>query len=168
MFCERCGFKLVEGQRFCSSCGKPVGISVVPLERQGKVQRNLQVLAILWLVAGALNLIFGFGLFTVGRIVFGNILANTGLHPDGFVNFAPLVRTLLVFIGGFVIVKAILGITTGLGLLQRQTWARPLAIVMSFFELLHIPFGTALGIYTLVVLLPGEAATEYDQLAKAA
>jgi hypothetical protein len=168
MFCERCGFKLVEGQRFCSSCGKPAGISLVPLERQGKVQRNLQVLAILWLVAGALNLIFGFGLFTVGRIIFGNILANTALHSDGFNTIAPLVRTMMVFIGGFVIVKAMLGLATGLGLLQRQTWARPLAIVMSFFELLHIPFGTALGIYTLVVLLPGEAAVEYDQLAKAA
>ena len=168
MFCERCGFKLMEGQRFCSSCGKPVGISLVPLERQGKVQRNLQVLAILWLVAGALNLVIGFGLFTVGRIIFGTILANAATRGDGFITFAPLFRTLMVFVGGFVIVKAMLGITTGLGLLQRQTWARPLAIVMSFFELLHIPFGTALGIYTLVVLLPGEAAVEYDQLAKAA
>jgi|SRR5579864_946257 len=168
MFCERCGFKLVEGQRFCSSCGKPAGISLVPLERQGKVQRNLQVLAILWLVAGALNLIFGFALFTVGRIIFVNILANTALRSDGFNTVAPLLHTVLVFVGGFVIVKAMLGLATGLGLLQRQSWARPLAIVMSFFELLHIPFGTALGIYTLVVLLPGEAAVEYDQLAKAA
>jgi hypothetical protein len=72
------------------------------------------------------------------------------------------------FVGGFVILKALLSIATGLGLLQRESWARPLAIVMSFFELLHIPFGTALGIYTLVVLLPGEASIEYDQLAKAA
>jgi zinc-ribbon domain len=168
MFCERCGFKLVEGQRFCSSCGKPVGISLVPLERQGKVQRNIQVLAILWLVAGALNLVIGFGLFTVGRIIFGTILANTAIRGDGFTTVAPLVRSIMVFIGCFVIVKALLGLTTGLGLLQRQTWARPLAIVMSFFEILHIPLGTALGIYTLVVLLPGEAAVEYDQLAKAA
>jgi len=168
MFCERCGFKLVEGQRFCSSCGKPVGISLVPLERQGKVQRNLQVLAILWLVAGALNLVIGFGLFTVGHIVFGNMIANTGLHPDGVMNVAPLVRSIMSFVGGLIIVKALLGLAAGLGLLQRQTWARPLAIVMSFFELLHVPFGTALGIYTLVVLLPGEAAVEYDQLAKAA
>jgi hypothetical protein len=168
MFCERCGFKLVEGQRFCSSCGKPVGISLVPLERQGKVQRNLQVLAILWLVAGALNLVIGFGLFTVGHIVFGNLVSNTGLHVGGLGTFAPVVRTVMSFIGGFVILKAVLGLATGLGLLQRENWARPLAIVMSFFELLHIPFGTALGIYTLVVLLPTEAAVEYEQLAKAA
>jgi hypothetical protein len=165
MFCERCGFKLVEGQRFCSSCGKPVGISLVPLERQGKVQRNLQVLAILWLVAGALNLVFGLGLFAVGRLAIPNIFANTGIHTDGF---APVIRGIMSFVGAFVIIKALLALAAGLGLLQRQTWARPLAVVMSFLELLHIPFGTALGIYTLVVLLPGEAAVEYDQLAKAA
>lgn len=163
MFCERCGNKLVEGQRFCSSCGKPVGISLVPLERQGKVQRNIQILAILWLVAGALNLFLGFGMFT-----FGHMFANLGLHFDGVTNFAPFVRSIMSFVGGFVILKALLSVATGLGLLQRESWARPLAIVMSFFELLHIPFGTALGIYTLVVLLPTEASMEYDQLAKAA
>jgi len=163
MFCERCGFKLVEGQRFCSSCGKPAGISLVPLERQGKVQRNLQVLAILWMVAGALNLFIGFGMFT-----FGHVFANLGLHFDGVANFAPLVRNIMSFVGGFVIIKALLAIATGLGLLRRQSWARPLAIVMSFFELLHMPLGTALGIYTLVVLLPNEASVEYDRLAKAA
>jgi hypothetical protein len=168
MFCERCGFKLVEGQRFCSSCGKPVGISLVPLERQGKVQRNIQVLAILWLVAGALNLVIGFGLFTVGHFVFGNILSNANFHPDGIGNFAPIVRSIMSFIGGFVVIKALLALAAGLGLLQRESWGRPLAIVMSFFELLHIPFGTALGIYTLVILLPSEASVEYDQLAKAA
>ena len=163
MFCERCGSRLNEGQRFCPSCGKPVGISLVPLERQGKVQRNLQILAILWLVAGALNLFLGFGMFT-----FGHILSNVGLHFDNVPNFAPFLHSILAFAGGFVILKALLSIATGIGLLQRESWARPLAIVMSFFELLHLPFGTALGIYTLVVLLPNEASVEYDQLAKAA
>ena len=163
MFCERCGSKLNEGQRFCPSCGKPVGISLVPLERQGKVQRNLQILAILWLVAGTLNLFLGFGMFT-----FSHIFADLGLHFDNVPNVAPLVHSILSFLGGFVLLKALASIATGIGLLQRESWARPLAIVMSFFELLHIPFGTALGIYTLVVLLPGEASVEYDELAKAA
>jgi zinc-ribbon domain len=163
MFCERCGSKLNEGQRFCPSCGKPVGISLVPLERQGKVQRNLQILAILWLVAGALNLFLGFGMFT-----FGHIFSNLGLHFDGAPNVTPLIHSIIGFASGFVLLKAVLSIVTGVGLLQRESWARPLAIVMSFFELLHIPLGTALGIYTLVVLLPNEASVEYDQLAKAA
>ena len=163
MFCERCGFKISEGQRFCSSCGKPVGISLVPLERQGRVQRNIQMLAILWLVAGALNLLIGMGI-----LVFGRIIANIGIHADGFVNFVPLARSIMSLIATIVVIKSLCSLATGIGLLQRENWARPLAIVMSFFELLHPPFGTALGIYTLVVLLPTEASVEYEQLAKAA
>jgi hypothetical protein len=167
MFCERCGFKLTEGPRFCSSCGKPVGISLVPLERQGKVQRNIQVLAILWLVAGTLNLFIGFGMMVFSRI-FANIIINTGVHTDGFITFVPLLRTLMGFAAGFIVLKSMFALATGLGLLQRKHWARPLAVVMSFFELVHVPFGTALGIYTLVVLLPTESSAEYDQLAQAA
>ena len=171
MFCERCGFKLIEGQRFCSSCGKPVGLSLVPPERQGKVQRNIQILAILWLIAGALNLFIGFGMMVIGRLfanVFNNIYANGGVHTVGFVTFVPIARGILGMIAGFIVLKSLFAIITGLGLLQRKIWARPLAIVMSFFELLHLPFGTALGIYTLVVMLPNEASAEYEQLAQAA
>jgi len=163
MFCERCGFQLTPGQKFCSSCGKPIGISLVPVERQGKVQRNIQMLAILWLVAGAMNLLIGMGLF-----IFGRILANIGFHADGVANFVPLARSLASLIAILVVIKSLCSLATGLGLLQRESWARPLAIVMSFFELLHPPFGTALGIYTLVILLPTEASVEYEQLAKAA
>src|ERR1700722_6020102 len=153
MFCERCGFKLIEGQKFCSSCGKPVGLSLVPPERQGKVQRNIQILAILWLVAGALNLFVGFGMMVFGHIL-ANVFNNAGVHTEGFVTFVPLARSILGMIAGFVILNSMFALTTGLGLLQRKIWARPLAIVMSFFELLHVPFGTALRIYTLVVVLP--------------
>jgi hypothetical protein len=167
MFCERCGFKLIDGQKFCSSCGKPAGISLVPLERQGKVQRNLQVLAILWLVAGALNLFIGFGMMVFGHIL-GNVFTNAGVRTEGFVTFVPLARSIMAMIAGFVVLKSMFALATGLGLLQRKIWARPLAIVMSFFELLHLPFGTALGIYTLVTLLPNESAAEYEQLAQAA
>ena len=57
MFCDRCGASIPEGQRFCSSCGKPAGIAVVPTASTGRVGRNLQLLGILWLVASVLNLI---------------------------------------------------------------------------------------------------------------
>jgi hypothetical protein len=48
------------------------------------------------------------------------------------------------------------------GLFERQPWARVLGIVVGFLALLRFPFGTALGIYTLWVLLPESSAREYD------
>jgi hypothetical protein len=42
------------------------------------------------------------------------------------------------------------------------------AIVVGIVALLHPPFGTALGIYTLWVLLTDQGGVEYDRLAHAA
>jgi hypothetical protein len=42
-----------------------------------------------------------------------------------------------------------------------------LGIVLGFLVLIRIPFGTALGIYTLWVLLPESSAREYDAMAGA-
>jgi hypothetical protein len=38
-----------------------------------------------------------------------------------------------------------------------------LTIVLAFIALFHVPFGTALGIYSLWVLLPAEADAEYAE-----
>jgi ABC-type glycerol-3-phosphate transport system permease component len=71
----------------------------------------------------------------------------------------------------FLTIAAVLGviafasILTGWGLLKVRPWGRMLALVMGFIALLHPPFGTALGIYTLYVLLPGPAGEEYDRMA---
>ena len=56
------------------------------------------------------------------------------------------------------------GFFAGWGLLQRESWARILALVVGFLALLNVPLGTALGIYTLWVLLPGQSDQEYRAL----
>jgi hypothetical protein len=45
------------------------------------------------------------------------------------------------------------GIVAGIGLLHFRNWARILTIVLSALQLMNLPFGTALGIYGLWVLL---------------
>jgi len=40
------------------------------------------------------------------------------------------------------------------GLFEREPWARFLGLALGFLALLRFPLGTALGIYTLWVLLP--------------
>jgi hypothetical protein len=47
-----------------------------------------------------------------------------------------------------------LGLTAGLALLGGQQSGRRLALIAGFLSLSNIPLGTALGVYTLVVLLP--------------
>jgi ABC-type glycerol-3-phosphate transport system permease component len=56
---------------------------------------------------------------------------------------------------------------TGWSLLKRKPWGRTLSIVAAILALLKFPFGTALGIYTLWVMVPAEAAMEWEAIAEA-
>jgi hypothetical protein len=63
-------------------------------------------------------------------------------------------------VGLLLIALAIPGLVAGAGLLARKAWARILAIVVGILGLVNFPIGTAIGIYTLWVLMQ-DAATEY-------
>jgi hypothetical protein len=43
-----------------------------------------------------------------------------------------------------------------------------LTLILGCINLIKLPFGTALGIYTLWVLLPAQSEEEYAQIARAA
>ncbi|PYU32247.1 MAG: hypothetical protein DMG28_12555 [Acidobacteria bacterium] len=163
MFCDRCGTELQPGQRFCGSCGKPVGAAVVPPAPSGRVARHLHLLAVLWFAASAINLIGAVAVFIVANTLFGHsIRFENALPMQGFL------QTLLCSVAGLLFLKAVAGFAAAWGLLERQPWARVLTLVLGFVSLIHIPFGTALGIYTIWVLLPAQADEEYRRLAQAA
>jgi hypothetical protein len=158
MFCDRCGVRLNDAQQYCPSCGKPVGtIPLMPV--QGRIAGHVRLLGILWLASAAVHLIPGFVMITL----FGN--HGRGIFPPDVPFFVP---GMLHFIGILFLAGAVLNLLAGWGLLDRQPWARTLAIVLACFNLLHMPFGTALGIYTLWVLLPAKSEEEYRRFARVA
>lgn len=164
MFCDRCGMELQAGQKFCGSCGKPAGVAVVPPAAEGRIVRHLQLLAILWFAASALNLVGAVVLFVIGNTLF----AHMGRFMEGWTMPVNFLQGLFTGLGVLILAKALAGFAAGWGLLERQSWARPLTLVLGFLSLIHIPLGTALGIYTIWVLLAGRAAEEYRQLSRAA
>ena len=69
----------------------------------------------------------------------------------------------MIFLSGLLLVKAIVGFAVGWGLLQREPWARVVAMFLAFLALFFdIPFGAVLGIYTLWVLLPAKSEEDYE------
>ena len=56
------------------------------------------------------------------------------------------------FIAVFLFLVSVPGLVGGIGLLKRQNWARILVLILSVLQLFNIPFGTAVGIYSLWVL----------------
>jgi len=133
-----------------------MGTTSTLMPRQGRIAGHIRLLGILWLAISALRLIPGLFLIAI---------AGSRIFPP---DIPPFVQALLPAIGLCFLLVAGIGIAIGWGLLARQSWARMLTIVFGAISLIDIPFGTALGIYTLWVLLPAESEEEYRSMASAA
>ncbi len=112
-------------------------------------------------ILGVLHIILG-GFGVLGAVIvfaiFGGLagfLSGVSI-PDANVD-ARTAAPFLGFLGAgitlLILILSVPGIIIGIGLLQFRPWARIAGIVLSAFELLHIPLGTVLGIYGLWALL---------------
>jgi hypothetical protein len=163
MFCNQCGTEVQPDYKLCPKCGLPIGQQARPVATStpGRLERHLRTLGILWIVVGVLFLIPSIIALAVGSIAHVAIPGSEGMARA----LGPLV---LYLIGGSLLVVGAGGICVGWGLMQRQRWARIAALILGILALFHPPFGTALGIYTLWVLLSNDAGTEYERMARAA
>jgi|SRR5205807_1940021 len=154
MFCDSCGTQVQPGQPVCSKCSKPLTGYV---QQKNRMEHHVHLLGIFWIVYSILHGIAGVVLI---------ILANTLFGPMGRMETgAPVfLQPLLSAIGILLAVKGVAGVAAGYGLTQRAPWARITVVVLGMIALLNIPFGTALGVYTIWVLLPPGADTQYQSL----
>lgn len=165
MYCEACGTQIAETNRFCPTCGKPQSIAVIQsAPYRSRVQQHVHLVSVLWIAYGIIALLGAMALFGVSHFVFGQLVRIDAM-PFPIHN---LIRGMLGLVGTIALAKGVLGVVAGWGLLQRDSWARSVAIVASFLALISVPFGTAIGVYTLWVLLPENSGREYEELARAA
>jgi hypothetical protein len=151
IFCNQCGAPLQPEFAACPKCGRTLTPALFPLSR---LDRHLRTLAILWMIMGGLFLIPAAGLMVFAGSI--HIVIHQQSWGDG-------IFPLLLYIGGStLLILGAGGFCVGLGLTQRQPWARPTAIFLGFLALFHPPFGTALGVYTLWVLLADERGDHSD------
>lgn len=116
------------------------------------MKQHIDVLGYLYIALGVLGLLLAFFLLFViagGGLLSGDLeaIAITGAVGTG--------------IAVFITLLSLPGLLAGYGLLKRRSWARVLAIVLGALNLMNIPFGTALGVYTFVVLLNEEVSAEF-------
>lgn len=117
------------------------------------MQQHVTLLGWLYLVGHAVFLLIGLFVFVL----------LTGI---GVATGEPEARSILSIVGTAVGVLlaalAVPGLAAGYGLLRRFWWARTLAIVVGILNLINVPLGTALGVYTLWVLTQLEAIDSFD------
>lgn len=173
MYCSGCGFALAQGQAVCPQCGRPV-MGVAPpvppvpafqFELAGYASK-MRALATVWYIYGGLALLTG---------ILGMTFMNGWLHGQGMWMggpwrhghfppfwFGPIIR----FGWAFVIGRSVLALLAGYGLMERAPWGRMVAIVAAFLSILKFPFGTAVGIWTLIMLMGYRNTTLYEQISQ--
>jgi len=159
MFCNRCGTQLQPDFNLCPKCGAPLGAPAVVAAPPGRLQRHLRTVGILWIVVGVLWVIPSLVLMGISHaphMMMGDEMFTHAFMPP-----------MMFSLGVVFLTIAAGGILVGWGLMNHERWARMTAIVLGILALFHPPFGTALGIYTLWVLLPAESAAEYDRMSQA-
>lgn len=172
MFCSGCGHVLEPGQPVCTQCRRPVMAPPPPpvpnlAFEVGHYAHRIRALSTVWFIYGGLTLVTG-----IAGLTFASAFFNHGFGPwmhgpwsHGDIPFGPgFGSAILHFAWVMLSVRAALAFAAGWGLMERAPWGRVVAIVAAFFCLLKIPFGTAIGIWTLVTLLGYRNTTLYDQL----
>jgi len=168
MYCSGCGQPIVPNQAACANCGRPhspfnAQFAPAAFVRYTRVHRHIQTLAILWLAFSLLGVLAWLAAMPFLAFLFGH--GGHGFHPGDNFHLPMSLSWLLPVVTIAVYLRAILGALTGIALLRRERWGRTLALVVAILSLLKFPFGTALGIYTLWVLVPTQSAQEYELVA---
>lgn len=112
------------------------------------MQQHIKVLGIMFIIRGVLSILLGTAVALL--ILIGGLFATD-------TRLMAVLAVVILIVGSIAAVTGILEIAGGWGLLLVKKWSRLLVIIMSIINLIDIPFGTALGIYGLWVLLKPEA-----------
>ena len=170
MYCSACGAGLAPGQAVCPQCGRPAMVAPAPVGPAYQFElanyaSKMRALSTVWFIYGALALAFGFA---------GMMFANAWINghgpwmthgPWGHGGFPPFWFGPVIRFGWmYVIARSALALLAGYGLMERAPWGRMAAIIAAFFNIIKFPFGTALAIWTLVMLMGYRNTTLYDQI----
>ncbi len=125
------------------------------------MRKHIQILGTLNIIWGSFSLVAALIIMLVfGGIV--GILRMTSLdEPD-----AAVAIPIISLVGGAILlillITSLPAIVTGIGLLRLASWSRIVGIILSVLHLFSVPFGTALGVYGLWVLLSRDAVSYFE------
>lgn len=111
-------------------------------------EKHVMLLGVFYIVYHSIGFALGLGI-----IVLTTALGSITGDPQA----TAIVATVGGIAGAMLMVIAIPGIVCGVGLVRGQSWARILTLIIGALDLLDIPVGTALGVYTFWVLMRDEA-----------
>ena len=129
-------------------------------------EEHLRLLSILYYVKGALTGV-GACIGGVYTVIAGGVLTAASQHGNGPPAFvAPMVTIILGFGVLLAVAITVLIIWAGRSLAQKKNYT--FCFVVAVIICLNIPLGTALGVFTIVVLMRPSVKQMFDQTASIA
>lgn len=119
------------------------------------MKQHISILGVLYIAFGVLGMVAAVAILMLFGGAAGLVSMAAEQEPDAAVA-APILGVLAIVLFTIIAVLSIPGLAVGIGLVKFQSWARIGALILSALNLLNFPFGTALGVYGLWVLLNKE------------
>ena len=125
------------------------------------MEKHITLVGILNIVYESLGIIGSFVLFAIaiGFRYFFEFISRFDHH--GMDEVPPELMDIIPFI------LTVIGIIGAVGVIKRKEWGRITLLVISFFNLIHIPLGTILGVYNIWVLLNDESIRLFNPVLNA-
>ena len=118
-------------------------------KKENGMKTHIKLVGWLWITNSLLSILMA--------IIGLTVINWPGVIPRAWDSILASIGALCFFLPG-VIAYAL----AGYGLLKYKSWARILAIILAILNLILFPIGTALGIYTLVIMFNDEAEALFN------
>ena len=126
------------------------------------MERHVTILGAFHIAFGALGLVAALAILVIFGGAAGLIGLGAASDPDALIA-VPLVALVGTVLMMAALILSLPGIAAGFGLMTYRPWARLLTVVLSLLHLFNFPFGSALGVYGLWVLLSDEGRLLFER-----
>jgi hypothetical protein len=122
---------------------------------------HVDFVGLLFIVWGALTALIGFSTLALGIGAF-SLMTSPGRSAGGGQFALGLTAAAFTTLALIAIFWGVAHITVGVPVRRHKSWARLLALMLGSVDLMLLPYGTALGIYALWVLLTEEGKRAFQ------
>ena len=126
------------------------------------MERHVTILGAFHIAFGAIGLLIALAILVIFGGAAGLIGLGAASDPDALIA-VPIVALVGTFLMMAALILSVPGIAAGFGLMTYRPWARMLTVVLSLLHLFNFPFGSALGVYGLWVLLSDDGRLLFER-----
>ena len=125
---------------------------------------HVDFVGVLFIVWGLLTTLIGLSTLALGAAA-AALMTSAARDSGGSGLAAGLTAAVFTTLAILAIIWGSAHVVVGVPLRRRRPWARMLALMLGSVDLLLLPYGTALGIYSLWVLLSEHGKAVFNDIA---